>query len=682
MATKKITKGGIYNIQINSKSKDTVYELKNSSLASSVTLNFVRDESYASGFASGQSKYFKSGKDLVITTVYGEKLITNTFKDYFVYNTDYPSSINYPDLVKTNGNGIGNPYNISKGYANGLFTDANYTGSVIVGSKSSDSYVISKAKEGGVELHDHDGNDNYNMSNNTNVLVKDKKGNDIYRANNVKQVDINDDAGNDKYSINKATTVLITDSKGKDIYEINASGNTSSEINDKAGNDKYLLTNGAKIFDIIDELGNDSYECIATSIETTYINDKSGNDNYNFSLVDNKSITDYKGNDRYNFYNLNKSSSDYSSYIHDYAGKDNYTVNVSNGLNVIDTTGDDKYNISNSDYLTIEDGEAGSKKGGNDTYNLSNVQQGNISPNTNQYNITDYAGKDKYNISNGSKIRINDTNTDKKTSADKYNISSNSQTIIFDDAGNDVYNVNTSRAYITDELGNDKYAIVDGNNFYKSGVTVSPKITDKAGNDSYKISNSKVDDLTDNAGKDTYTISSNSIAKITDKSASNDTYKINGMNNQVKIDDQGGTKDKLTLSDVNKNNLIFMADFDSYAQTDDLIVNSGALFVFDKTNNGFIKIDNYFDTIQYGSDPREYIQGKGDGYIESILVGKKNISKDLPSFESDMNQIVNTVTNWLINTSHEYYDDISDLINTGNAADIADFISTMSTALS
>ena len=153
MATKKITKGGNYNINVNSKSKDTVYVLANESLASEVTFNFINAKGYNSKFL----KPYKKGNDLILTTVYDEKLITNTIKDYFKYNTSYP------DLVKQEGTAI-NPYSISTGYANGLFSDANYIGGVILGSMTSDNYIISKNQEGSRELHDFGGNDNYDIS--------------------------------------------------------------------------------------------------------------------------------------------------------------------------------------------------------------------------------------------------------------------------------------------------------------------------------------------------------------------------------------------------------------------------------------------------------------------------------------------------------------------------------------
>ena len=704
MATKKISKSGNYNINITKNSKDTVYVLKDSSLASSVSLNFNRENGYNSTY----SRFYKNGNDLVITVVYDEKLITNTIKDYFLYDSNYPSSLSNPNFVKVDNSSIGNPNNIFKSYVSGFFSNKDQQSAVFLGSKGSDTYLISKPLDGGAQLDDfggndsyniqasytgqaflnltdYFGNDNYNMSNNTNVFVKDKKGSDIYKANGVKKVDIADDDGNDKYTmINSTKSIKIADSKGKDIYEINASGDVNSTITDKTGNDKYLLLNGARIFKVIDESGNDSYEYVAASKETAYIEDKAGNDNYNFSSVDNQNITDDKGNDKYNFSNINMSNTSYSAYIHDNAGKDNYTVNVSNNLTVIDKVGDDKYNILNSKKLVITDGEEGSKKGGNDKYILNNVNQVGLDSISNQYNITDFAGKDSYNITNGSKIRINDNNTDKKTSADKYDISVNSQARIYDQAGNDTYKVNTSRGYITDYSGNDKYNIVDGNNFFEAaGVLNTSIIDDSEGNDSYNISNSTVT-LGDNVGNDNYTISSNSNVDITDLSSSNDTYKINSMNNQVKIDDKGGTKDKLTLSNVNKDNLIFMADFDvkcDISTTDDF-VNSGALIIFDKTNNGFIKIENFFET--FDTDRGTYIetrQGheqKGTGYIETINVGKKNISKDILAFANynDLLSLAGEVGSWLCKPSHEY-DSVGALLDSGNTLDIADFILTM-----
>ena len=703
MATKKISKSGNYNFNITKNSKDTVYVLKDSSLASSVSLNFNFDKK--NGYNSTYSKFYKNGNDLVITVVYDEKLITNTIKDYFLYDSNYPSSLSNPNFVKVDNSSIGNPNYILKSYASGFFSDYNQQSAFLVGSKGSDTYLISKVYDGGAQLDDfggndnyniqasytgqaflnltdYFGNDNYNMSNNTNVFVKDKKGNDIYKANGVKKVDIADDDGNDKYTmINSTKSIKIADSKGKDIYEINASGDVNSTITDKTGNDKYLLLNGARIFKVIDESGNDSYEYVAASKETAYIEDKAGNDNYNFSSVDNQNITDEKGNDKYNFSNINMSGN-YSSYVHDDAGKDNYTVNVSNNLTVTDKVGDDKYNILNSKKLVITDGEVGSKKGGNDKYILNNVNQVGLDSISNQYNITDFAGKDSYNITNGSKIRINDNNTDKKTSADKYDISVNSQARIYDQAGNDTYKVNTSRGYITDYSGNDKYNIVDGNNFFEAaGVLNTSIIDDSEGNDSYNISNSTVT-LGDNVGNDNYTISSNSNVDITDLSSSNDTYKVNGMNSVVTINDEGGSKDKLTLSGVDKNNLIFMADFDddcNYIYRS--IVCSGSLIIFDKTNNGYVKIDNFFNT--YHTDDTDYIvttpgNQKGDGYIETIKAGNKSISNDILAFanEQDLLALAGEVGSWLCNSSHEY-DSVGALLDSGNTLDIADFILTM-----
>ena len=688
MAVKKITKGGTYNININKNSKDMVYVLKDSSLASSVTLNFTR----ATGYGKYSSLY-KLGNDLVVTTVYDEKLITNTIRDYFLYDTNYPVSLTNPNLVKVKNTEIF-PYEIQESYARGLFFHAK-TGTIL-GSKESDTYLISKNVEGSVELQDFGGNDNYNilakyqgqsylnltdysgndiydMSNSTKVKIEDKKGNDIYGARNAVSVEINDEKGNDKYSADYTKTVIITDSEGKDTYEINASGDVNSKITDNAGNDKYLLLNGAKIFQITDESGNDNYEYVSASNDTAYIKDKAGNDNYNLSIVNNKTIYETKGNDKYNLYN-NQSIS-----ISDDAGNDNYTANASNYLYVGDKTGNDKYNISNSDHLIIKEGEEGYKKGGNDIYNLNNVKQVNLSSENNQYNITDYAGKDSYNITNGSEIRINDKNTDKKTSADKYDISANSQARIFDDAGNDLYKINASVTNITDKLGDDKYIFTDGKNFFNADVSANSVITDESGNDSYELSNTKVNKLTDKKGKDTYTISSNSIASIEDESDSNDTYKINGMNNFVVIDDEKG-KDKLTLQGTNRDNLICMVDYENDSNSHPGAVYSGNLIIFDKTSNGFVEIKNYFKMessyIKY-TDSSRTKASTNDGCIEAIYAGKSNVSSSIFEQLSGVNvdAISADVANWLKGEGHKYAS-VSKLVESENTVNIANFIAT------
>jgi hypothetical protein len=122
-----------------------------------------------------------------------------------------------------------------------------------------------------------------------------------------------------------------------------------------------------------------------------------------------------------------------------------------------------------------------------------------------------------------------------------------------------------------------------------------------------------------------------------------------------------------------------MADYKEEAYTAGYgNVNSCALFLFDKTNKGCIKIDNFF--AKYDGSMNQYIETqdgnnkKGEGYIEKVMVGKSNISGTLMSYlnESTVREIGSHVAQWLC--QEDNFANVSDLFANGTTEDISNFI--------
>ena len=717
--TKKITKKGTYTIKLNSKSKDMVYTISSSKIAKGVHFNIAAQVGY-------MSVYEKSGNNLMIYTVSESgKTITTKITNYYKYYPSNNTLLNDPSsfgpISPERVASMASVIDFSSGY-----TLSNASKYGIIGKKGNNYYdlITNKESDGIYELGGNDtynitavygsipvigdfaGNDKYRVTNGSKAHIFDFKGNDNYVLNRSNRVDIEDRAGNDKYNIYYTNDdITITDKKGNDKYDITYNYDYVY-ITDSAGNDSYNISyNDEEVF-ITDNAGNDKYNAVNAYCDVE-ITDQKGNDSYSFMYSDEDVIIDDKaGNDKYKF------NSVYYTDITEAKGNDTYTLKAGKKTEITDLAGKDTYNIShNLSKLVIKDGQDGSKAGGNDKYNLNYITDDGSTNSIDDYygketynlnevesiDIYDYRLNDVYNIKNTGWAEINDFGQAEKVGKkmdytlanDKYNVT-NSGVDITDAAGNDKYNFSYSQkapSYVYDEGGKDNYTLKYANveiTDLKSSVDAyniansTASINDAGGNETYKISSSNAT-ITDNGGTDTYKITSSNV-KITDKGASKkDSYTVNAINKRISISDDGGSGDILTITGAKKGNIIFMADYKEEAYTAGYgNVNSCALFLFDKTNKGCIKIDNFF--AKYDGSMNQYIETqdgnnkKGEGYIEKVMVGKSNISGTLMSYlnESTVREIGSHVAQWLC--QEDNFANVSDLFANGTTEDISNFI--------
>ena len=720
--TKKITKKGNYDFIIDENFQNTVYSVSNNSIANDVSFNFTSTQELKN------YTFEKQNNNLILYCFFAEKFVTVTISNFYKYYTNnnnllsfnniaispeyiesYISSIdlagslyqntslktvvnqkgaNYYNLTSINNESneiydiAGNDtYNVWNGNSGWIFDDENFEpAAYIYDYAGNDIYKIHEKSTVAINdikgndkydflngsysvINDYAGNDTYKMSCIYGTTINDYKGNDVYNSygavygdisNIYHKTYINDSAGNDTYNIvQNWQNVFINDYAGNDKYNFNSSFN-HIEVDDKKGNDIYKIIGGIGQIFLTDRLGNDKYD-----IQGGYwitITDNAGNDNYNIQTINYKlSITDEKGNDKYTI-----SCVDDELTITDNSGNDMYNISSSTDLIIEDKEGKDTYNIfDNRDYVKITDGAESSTKSGNDTYNLSYLQ--NAAGNTytmggvikNGENvITDYYGNEKYNVSCCYRLQIND-----KQGKDTYTINDSSEVKIIDgvidaiDSGNDTYKIsNTTSLSVCDYIGNDVYAL--------SNV--------------FKQNNNNV--ITDYDGTDTYNITSSNIS-IIDKGEDNDTYIIKNLSSIVKINDDGGN-DKLTITSLNKNNAIFMANYDLSTTGINSDISNGSLFIFDKTMSGFIEIENFFST-EIISD-NEYINTadfKGNGYIENIYAGKVKENSVIANYANNIDALGQEVATWLSSTTLDNsYDSVAAILNSDSLSDISKFM--------
>ncbi|MBQ9246130.1 hypothetical protein IJ182_07685 [bacterium] len=665
MATKKITKSGTYNITVNAKSKDTVYQFKNSTVASTSVLNFI-----ISG--SMDYQYARSGNDLIIFTEFGTQpdlyeTIT-TIKDYYTY-----ASINN-NLVQESASSVYNNVKDTENiFANGTIIDDS-TKRTYTGNKKTNTYNFANSEFGNI-IYEAGGNDAFNLFNS--AAIYEYKGNDKYNLAVTGNATINDYAGKDGYIFTSSNPSKVFDFRGDDSYiiansEITGDNKNKNTIYDYNGKDNYIITK-SKGVNITDSNGNDKYtikNCEdlehLISKKTIEIGDKKGNDIYNLSKVSyttaaaSQNIYDYEGKDKYNFVAVK------NVVIKDDSGKDTYNISLSSNVTVneISTTSDnDVYKISDSDSIEITDLK------GSEKYTFNNVSNSIIEDYT--------SDNDKYVLSNYSdNITVVDYGGD-----DNYSLNTVSNSSIEDKKGNDKYNVqNSIDLKIVEALGDDKYTyknvqateennclIQDDNGKDNYKITSSKlKIVENDGNDTYNITSSDII-ISDSRGDDTYNLTNNISVKITDANPNtNDTYKLNKITGKTDITDNGGGKDNLVLSKANAKNIIYMADFTTTTGK----VASGSIFIFDKTSNGSIKVNNYLNTAS-----AEITGTTGNGKIESIKAGKTEFVSKIDNFygsSTNYAQLASDVASWL--STNTGYINISDLVNDGSQSQIQDFI--------
>ncbi len=704
MATVKVSKKNkSYMYNVTSSSQDNTFIPYESALKATTSIDLNLS-------ASDKDIFSKDGNDLVIVSIFNSanKTVTNTIKDYFKYAPTYEYFVvitqdgSWEDIVETDksyydyinentvspmsvfgtiydqkydeeetnvGTSKNDTYNIWNVYPSSILSYDNGENDYVYDVAGDDSYNISAShtsREHFVEVHDFKGNDKYNIQYKTNAKIYDSKGNDLYIASSQNAMVIEDLAGKDDYQISDGVTFNITDFGGNDNYSVYSSGGTLSTIKDKGGNDKYTLALGTN-----------------TSIE-----DSAGKDTYILTSETSDTITDNSGND-------------------------NYFATLSNDITIKDYMGKDKYDFSYSNHIDIQDGKEGETKSGNDLYNLSFIKKNDNGENY----ITDYSGNEKYNISNSNDLTIND-----KAGSDKYNLSYSSVTIV-DDKNSDSYILNNcNNVKITDngiaeksgkklntKLANDKYIISDshfaitdeeGNDTYKikSSIYFDNMITDKKGNDKYSLSNIfqiTVNDnsisadtysiancmscnITDDGGKDKYNIS-DGMTTITDKGSSKgDTYNVKTLDSMVIIKDELGTGDILKIDGSNKNNIVFMADYNILTSADNDVMSS-SLFIFDKTKSGFIELKNYFSLNPIDSsiiNPSK--NSGGGGYIENIYVGKAKENTAIYNYttSADFAELSAQVASW--KSEFTGYNSVGQILSSDNIQDISKFITLVS----
>ena len=672
--TTKIIKDTV--ITITPKSKNNVYEFtSNATFTINNQTKGYNEKYYTIPIKQGNDLII----DTIYTTSSNAKVITTTFKNYFA-NTSAQYKINFegywlwtsykdtyeitPSIdenelfitdantgrfgIGTNGNDIHNllPLIIydKKGndtYINGVSGTERYTTDL-----SGNDTHISLYSDSLSRIDDYNGNDKYSAEQGR-ISATDYKGNDTYTASEDGRLYVSDYGGKDTYTIRNTKYSNISDlGKGNDAYDI-ANCYTIDKMNDfniwdKYGNETYNITNlvynsdnfypYAEQWLIEDENGKDTYNI--KGVGYAKFVDMKGNDKITIKNSETIYFTDYNGNDTWKLERTDNLHSLDEIYIYDENGKDNYTITGVDGFaSIHDKAGNDKYTMNgNSNGAEITDEK------GNDKYTVKDGSK--------IFTITDNNGKDKYNILGTTDKYIDSFSIyDYGYKNDKYTINyANGYNAIYDDGGKDSYDIlNCSSLKINDYSGNDKYNIKATETLLSSVV-----ITDDSGKDKYSLKgtyNKKtkattylnsatiVDDgsqidtynlqytrkfnITDNGGNEKYNIKSG-YGAINDNGG-NDTYTISKTVSQqgIFIDDKGGSKDTLKLTDVNKNKIVFMANVGESGLEDN------SLILYNKSNGSYVKIEDFFTRAADGD-----ISGYGAGRIETMKAGSKKLSVD------------------------------------------------------
>ena len=698
MGTKKYEQ--TLDCQITSKSKNTTYVHKGDG-AATITFNVQKDDVYE---YYTNIPMISNGKDLVIKTIfysyyYGDtpgktKTVITTIKNYKDLNLNGSIHIKSEDFSTNAGWNIN--HDVEPGH-NGLYGQVSETGAqeFLLGPEGNETITLSHG--GSDYIHSYTGNNTWNMQSNYYTTRSSSTGHDtIYEA-----------AGNDKYHSTDKNLVYVYELSGKDEYKSDG-GYSRLQTWDFKGNDKYTTKNKGRmdIYDyngndeyalqsadrsnVYDFKGNDKYDFFGASInveENAFyrIEDYTGKDKYTIKQSKGIQIDDTKGNDTYEVSDctdLNISSDNNKIVISDYVGNDKYTyTNVSGtatnaNYDITDGAGNDKYTFDNSEMLHINDMK------GADTYNFTNGST--------HISVADDGGKDTYNLAGSSESKVRATITDNGQSNDKYNLTyakyGNVDTAVTDDggkdtykiissdnvkiadvSGNDKYNISgsgTDTITITDESGKDTYNIKGsydkktGDYVYLKDVTVSDT---GAGGDKYNIQYANNFDINENGAaknNDSYNIT-NSYGEITE-AYGNDSYTISKLRayGSITISDSNGEKDKLVLKDVNKKNLVALADIRSTGS-----YRFGSLLLFDESSRGFVNVQSYYHTDGSGA-----IDGTANGELEIIKAGSKKIDASSADVYGNFNEVKQAVANWLCGNGHEYgsFDNVEAVLKSGN----------------
>ena len=624
--TVKIKTSGTHNFKTDEKSNGTTYVFANETVANSSTINL-----YLTGeYVDWGSYCYKNGNDLYFVAIYSDGSDYSSslakIKDYYKY-----SSADKQDLVTFDG------YSLYKDATDDSWTYAKKRatdfalGGKIFGDSGTTTYDISNTTFGDTTIVDVGGKDKYNIKNlgpaeNNLVYIKEPFGNDKYEISDSRGINIEDFAGNDKYAV-------------KDCAYINDSNDF--EIFDYAGNDNYQFDNvqvpytNQKFF-MYDYYGNDVYNLKnVMNIDIAgweYKQNVKGNDKYTVKDSYNVQITDYKGTDKYVMTNIEKTLT-----IQDYSyANDSYTILGSENVYVYDQGGKDAYKVSNSNSVAIQDVfEDGKSVSESDKYTVTN---------SSNIEIQDSCGKDTYNISGS---------YNKKTKIITY---TENVTI------NDGYNENVSNPALDNDKYNLTYVINDPNNC---------EIWDSRGSNTYNIKNSEGIKISSCAesGKDTYNITSSKNIIIVDDGIienSSDVYSVKlAKGGDVHITDAGGDKDKLTISNLNKKNLVYMSNYQKNSGFD----SENSLILFDKATNGYVQINDMFEK---KGDNSYSTSDFGDGLIETVKAGSKKVNTTDATMIDKLNEVRATVVAWF--GVHTAYASVADVLQSENEADISGII--------
>lgn len=468
-------------------------------------------------------KYYMASRDnnanLLLTNE--DQVIVADFKgnDNYTMNRDYHDE-NSTDYLYQNliddfaGNDTYTAYNSNYTYVRDFKGTDNY--------ESYDGTDITKPTL--LSVDDRDGNDKYFAHNAGKIVADDYKGNDSYTVKDSGSLVVNEYAGNDSYELTETSTTYrdeytsatVKDYKGKDKYLVknimsqDYHPGYNLQIQDLDENDSYTFEK-VKLYDDKDEnyvwdksiKSNDSYNISETT--GLLFKDDGGNDKYTVSdcniypiysiPINNLRFEDYAGSDSYEFTNVkynyfnsildfnyeyqNFKDADYS--VYDGAGNDNYKFKNVIALKVYDEgNGKDTFNIEYSDFVHLYN------VAGDDTYNIKNSAT-DYSPYyiSDSILIEDFSGKDKYNLENAHRTIIRDYGTEN----DSYDLQRTNNTNIFDEGGNNTFNIKNSSVNIYSSnsiAGNDKYTYNADYNCY--GINIYDIA---GGKDSYSIKGSR-----------------------------------------------------------------------------------------------------------------------------------------------------------------------------------------------
>lgn len=239
--------------------------------------------------------------------------------------------------------------------------------------------------------------------------------------------------------------------------------------------------------------------------------------------------------------------------------------------------------------------------------------------------IYDEKGNDIYNVFfSGNVSYIYDF-----SGKDKYDILNSADTKIFDFNGKDTYTITKSNTEIIDYLGDDKYFWGDGSIVSSDNLV---KVLDKKGKDKYDIKQFDNIELTDERGIDSYKIKFSKNIYIVDN-AGNDYYKADNSTN-ITFEDYLGNDE---YNVINLSQDIEITDYSGVNQY--ILKNSDGITINDKSTSA----KTTYEIENIGDLEKQYCMindlGGNDSYK---ILGSKNIVINDYNLEKDSYNITNS----------------------------------------